>query len=120
DGIKTLEEIVVTARRKEELLQDVPVAVTAFGAKQIEEQRIQSESDLQLATPGLTVRQTGSSNQISFSIRGQSIDAFSASPPAVANYLNEVLVSGFGISSFVDRSEERRVGKQRWSGCGRE
>lgn len=102
EGVNAIEEVLVTARRKEERLQDVPVAVASFGAQQIKEQKIQTESDLQLVTPGLTVRQTGSSNQISFSLRGQSIDAFSQSPPSVANYLNDILVSGFGVSSFVD------------------
>jgi iron complex outermembrane receptor protein len=97
-------DIVVTARRTEEKLQDVPVAVTAFGEKSLAERRISSESDLQIATPGLTVRQTGSSDQLNYAIRGQSIDAFSFSSPAVVTYFNEVQVGGSSATSLFDMS----------------
>lgn len=97
------DQIVVTARRTEERLEDVPVAVTAFSPQMLEEQRIVSEVDLQAATAGLTVRQTSSSNNLNFALRGQSIDSFSYSAPSVTTYLNEVQVGG-GISgsSFYD------------------
>lgn len=96
--------IVVTARRTEERLQDVPVAVAAFGAEQLQEQRIQSETDLQIATPGLTVRQTGSSDQLNFAIRGQSIDSFSNSAPAVVAYFNDVPAGGGNSTALFDLS----------------
>ena len=94
--------IVVTARRTEEKLQDVPIAIAAFGAQALAERRIASESDLQIATPGLTVRQTISSNQINYAIRGQSIDAFSFTAPAVTAYFNDVQVGGTSATSFFD------------------
>jgi iron complex outermembrane recepter protein len=95
-------DIIVTARRKDERLQDVPVAVAAFGAEQLTEQRILSEADLQITTPGLTVRQTASNNQINFSLRGQAVDAFSGTAPAVVVYMNEVQIGGNGTQSFFD------------------
>lgn len=95
-------QIVVTARRTLERLQDVPVAVAAFGAAALEERRIVSEVDLQIATPGLTVRQTGSSDQLNFAIRGQSIDAFSNSAPAVVTYFNDVPAGGGTSTAFFD------------------
>ena len=95
-------EIVVTARRVEERLRDVPVAVAAFNASALAEQRIASESDLQVATPGLTVRATTSSNQLNYAIRGQSVDSFSYSSPAVVAYFNNVPVSGTTATSFFD------------------
>lgn len=95
-------EIVVTARRTLERLQDVPVAVAAFGAQALEERRIVSEVDLQIATPGLTVRQTGSSDQLNFAIRGQSIDSFSNSAPAVVTYFNDVPAGGGSSTAFFD------------------
>ncbi|MBC2669530.1 TonB-dependent receptor [Novosphingobium piscinae] len=94
--------IVVTARRKAEKLADVPVSVAALGAGELTERRIFSESDLQTATPGLTVRQTNSSNQISFSLRGQSLDAFSFASPAVLNYINEFNAQSTSSSAFYD------------------
>jgi iron complex outermembrane recepter protein len=95
-------DIIVTARRTDERLQDVPVAVTAFGADALEERKISSEIDLQVATPGLTVRQTGSSDQLNYAIRGQSIDAFSFSSPAVVTYFNDVQAGGGAATSFFD------------------
>jgi len=48
-----LEEIVVTARKREESLQEVPVAVTAFTAESIAARQIQSVNDVARFTPGL-------------------------------------------------------------------
>lgn len=95
-------DIVVTARRSGERLQDVPVAVTAFGADALAERRISTENDLQIATPGLTVRSAVSSNQINYAIRGQSVDGFSFSSPAVTAYFNEVPTGGTSATSLFD------------------
>jgi iron complex outermembrane recepter protein len=95
-------DIIVTARRTDEKLQDVPVAVTAFGSEALAERKIASQTDLQVATPGLTVRQTGSSDQLNYAIRGQSIDSFSFSSPAVVAYFNEVQAGGGAATSFFD------------------
>lgn len=94
--------IVVTARRTEERLEDVPVAVAAFGAQALNERKIESEIDLQVATPGLTVRQTGSSDQLNYAIRGQSIDSFSNSAPAVVAYFNDVPAGGGSATALFD------------------
>jgi iron complex outermembrane receptor protein len=47
-----LEEIIVTARKRNESLQDVPVAVTAFGQSQIEDYQINSLDELSSLVPG--------------------------------------------------------------------
>lgn len=47
-------EIVVTARKREEALQDVPISVTAFSASAIEDRQIQSTTDLAAFTPGFS------------------------------------------------------------------
>lgn len=95
-------DIIVTARRAKERLSDVPVSVAALGSQELTERRIFSEIDLQAATPGLTVRQTNSSNQISFSLRGQSLDAFSFAAPAVLNYVNEFNAQAVSSGAFYD------------------
>ena len=97
-----LEEVIVTARRKTESLEDVPVAVTAFGPQQIQERGIRTEADLQVSTPGLMVRVTNSSNQINYSLRGQTVDSFSNSQPAVLAYVNEVQTGGVTGNFFFD------------------
>ena len=48
-----LEEIVVTARKREETLQDVPIAVTAFSEQKLEAIGMRSLEDIALRTPGL-------------------------------------------------------------------
>ncbi len=96
------EEVIVTARRRDESLSKVPIAITAIGAAQLEDRSIRTDSDLQLAAPGLTIRQTQGNNSLTYSIRGQSADTFSGSPSAVIAYLNEVPLTIGSASSFYD------------------
>jgi iron complex outermembrane receptor protein len=53
-----LEEIVVTARKREESLQDIPLSVTAFTADQIERAGFSNLEDISLQTPGLQFNDT--------------------------------------------------------------
>jgi iron complex outermembrane recepter protein len=98
----TLEEIVVTAQRRSENLEKTPLSVTALGADLLQKKAITSDEDLQSAVPGLTIRETANSNQLSYAIRGQSVDAFSNSPPAVLQYVNEVQVTPNSAVPFYD------------------
>ena len=98
----SLEEVVVTARRRDESIEKVPLAISAFGTEQLAERQITTEADLQSATPGLTIRQTSSQNQLNYSIRGQSVDAFSGSSPGVLPYIDEVQVSANTSTAFFD------------------
>lgn len=94
--------VLVTARRREESLEKVPTSITALGAQQLAQQGIVSQSDLQSAVPGLTVRQTQGSNSLTFSIRGQTIDAFTGSRSAVVPYFDEVQLNSGGASTLYD------------------
>lgn len=96
------EDIVVTARRREENLSTVPAAVTAFNAEALVQRSIRTDSDLQLVTPGLTIRQTQGNNSLTYSIRGQTADTFSGSPSSVIAYLNEVPLTIGGASTLYD------------------
>jgi len=49
-----LEEIVVTARKVEESIQDIPVAITALSAEQLKKRSVEQLEDIALQTPGLT------------------------------------------------------------------
>ncbi|WP_283418438.1 TonB-dependent receptor [Sphingopyxis sp. Geo48] len=62
-------EIVVTAQRQAERLQDVPIAVSAFSAEALESQQIENASDLQLTLPNVTFSK-GNFTGSSFTIRG--------------------------------------------------
>jgi len=95
-------EIIVTAQRRSEALERTPVAVAVLGSEALAKQAIVSEADLQVATPGLTIKAGQSSNQLNYSIRGQTVDAFTSSRPSVLPYFNEVQVGSVGASSFYD------------------
>ncbi len=62
-------EIVVTAQRQSERLQDVPIAVSAFSSEALEAQQIKTPSDLQLTLPNVTFTNTNFTGA-SFTIRG--------------------------------------------------
>ena len=96
------EEVIVTARRRDENLSSVPITITAIESQDLIERSIRTDSDLQLAAPGLTIRQTQGNNSLTYSIRGQSADTFSGSPSAVIAYLNEVPLTIGSASSFYD------------------
>lgn len=99
---EAVSEIVVTARRRAEDISRVPTTVTALGAEALAQRSISNQSDLQLAVPGLIVRETQSNNNLNYSIRGQTVDAFSGSSTAVVPYLNEVPFVAGGVASFFD------------------
>ncbi len=52
-----VEDIVVTARRREEVLQDVPIAVSAFTEETLQERQIEDLADVALYTPGVQIQQ---------------------------------------------------------------
>jgi iron complex outermembrane recepter protein len=97
-----LEEIVVTAQRREASLSKVAVAVTALGANQLTERSITTETDLQAAVPGLTVKTGENANSIFYAIRGQTLDVASGSSPAVLPYVNDVQISSATAAQFYD------------------
>jgi len=71
----TLEEIVVTARKRQESIQDVPVAVTAITPGQLERGSIKNVIDVAKLVPNVELHQTSQgSHSLSPSIRGLSYD----------------------------------------------
>ena len=77
----TIEEVVVTAQRTEQSLQDVPIAVSAFTDEMLSDRQIEVASDIQLQVPGVGY----SSNTFGtggFSIRGITNLATAASADA--------------------------------------
>jgi iron complex outermembrane receptor protein len=87
-----LEEVVVTATRREERLQDIPVAVTAIGGQALETQSISSVSDLQRVVPSLTIRPfPGDNTSASITMRGLGTgDNLISVDPTVGTYLDGV------------------------------
>ena len=67
-----VDEIVVTARKREERLFDVPVAVTAVTAETLEERQFQTVREIAQVTPGLNIN-SDSAGRAFISIRGVGI-----------------------------------------------
>ena len=62
-------DIIVTAQRQEQRLQDVPVSVTAFGAEQLRDNSIETVQDIAIRTPGLAISAVDPVNT-NFAMRG--------------------------------------------------
>ncbi len=100
---QAIEEIIVTARKTEENIQDVPVAVTALTPQTLEQTSSFDTIDLQTRTPSMTVRPQ--STAVVFQMRGQAqTDVLGTLDPSVALYDDGVYVARpFGSNaSFVD------------------
>ena len=92
---RTLDTITVTARKREETLQDVPVAVTAFTAEALDKLNVDDLGDLDAQVPNLTIYAArGSSSTITAYIRGvgQS-DPLWGVDPGVGIYLDDVYIA---------------------------
>lgn len=93
DGLQ-LEEIVVTATRRAASLQDVPLAVSAFTAAELENRQITSTLDLVRSVPNLYgSNNTGVPSANTYYIRGLgSTEQIATIDPAVSTYVDDVVV----------------------------
>ncbi len=88
-----LEEIVVTAQRREESLQDVPIAMQAFNGDQLSTLGIDSASDIIKLAPNLNLSAQNPANQ-AINIRGVGTnDFFGNAPGSVGIYMDDVIMS---------------------------
>jgi len=69
-----LEEIVVTATRREERLQDVPVSVIAFSQEKLDAQGLKNIDDLSRLSPGLNFQRNGMSSAGNYNDEGSDIN----------------------------------------------
>ncbi|HEY7776574.1 MAG TPA: TonB-dependent receptor plug domain-containing protein, partial [Kineobactrum sp.] len=69
-GAQVLEEVIVTAQKREQSLQDVPIAVTAFTNEMLQKTGVRDMFELANNDPALIVGKTQTSTTSSFSIRG--------------------------------------------------
>lgn len=91
----SLAEITVTARKREETIQDVPVAVTAYTAEALDVLNVEDIGDLNALVPNLTIYAArGSSSTVTAYIRGigQS-DPLWGVDPGVGIYLDDVYIA---------------------------
>lgn len=104
-----LEEIVVTARKREESLQDTPISITAFTGDALEQQHIQNLAGIAGFTPNMEFDDvstfSGSNSAASVFIRGiGQVDFTLTTEPGVGIYLDGVYISQSigGVLNLVD------------------
>lgn len=102
DEVATLNAVTVTARRKVETIQEVPVAVSAFGEEQLENMQASDISGLQGAVPNMNIVQgRGSANSVNVFIRGiGQPDALQTFDPGVGMYVDDVYYSRINGALF--------------------
>jgi iron complex outermembrane recepter protein len=111
-GASALQEVVVTAQKREERLHDVPMGVTAITADDLQQQQLTSLTDLASKVPGLSLTdyQPG---QTRLTLRGQNVGGVGST---VTTYIDDTpfgssnaLVNGFGFTGDFDTWDMQRV-----------
>ena len=82
EGTGVLQEIVVTAQRRVENLQDVPIAATALDASAIESKQLLQLADLQSAAPSLSITNAGQTQSVNIRVIGLASNSPNATPPS--------------------------------------
>ncbi|MDE1146784.1 MAG: TonB-dependent receptor [Azospirillaceae bacterium] len=89
-----LQEVVVTAQKRAENLQDVPMAITALSAQTLEKMDVRDVQDLPNLTPGLQIKTSDASANPKIFIRGVGLNDFNANAAgAVGIYMDGVYVA---------------------------
>lgn len=101
-----LEEIVVMAQRREENLQDVPIAITAMSANALEAASISNTQDLAMLTPGLNFNSVGGYGQPRIRGIGTTADTPTLENP-IATYVDGVYYAHQGGSILALNNIER-------------
>jgi iron complex outermembrane receptor protein len=103
-------DIIVTARRSEERLQDVPISITVLSQDAITKRNIYNGTDLGIYVPSLSTNQSFGAEKASFAIRGFTQEGKTS--PSVAVYFADVVAprsnggttsgNGAGVGAFMD------------------
>lgn len=97
-----LEEVIVTATRREVRLLDVPLSITAFSQADLDEKGIVNYQGLAFNTPGAVLNRA-SANFNNFSVRGIATNGYNANlQSTVAIYIDELPISSNGNSTILD------------------
>ncbi len=101
DTTLQIEEIIVTAQKREQNLNDVSVAVTVFTGDDIREQRLGQPVDLAAQTPNLNINETFGNSITNVSIRGLGLNDYAVNNnPAAGIYIDEVYLVSPAMLTF--------------------
>ena len=110
---RLLEEVVVTARKREESLQDAPISISAFTGEALEYRGVTNISQIAEFTPNLTFQNNpsfgGSSNAASVYLRGVGQKEFlPTTEPGVGIYVDGVYIAR-SVGAILDLVDVERV-----------
>lgn len=96
--------IVVTAQKRSENLQDVPISVAAFGAAKLEQENVLTIQDLPRIATNFSATRSSQAASIRLTVRGIGAPGNTATEPSVAAFLDGVYVPRPGsiIGNFLD------------------
>lgn len=104
DDAVAVDEIIVTATRRTERLQDVPLSITTFSQEDLNERGIVGYEGLAYETPGVVLNRA-SANFNNFTARGIATNGYNANlQSTVAIYIDELPISSNGNSTILDPS----------------
>ncbi|MFA5547668.1 MAG: TonB-dependent receptor [Porticoccaceae bacterium] len=101
-NIRTIEEIVVTATRREESAQTVPVSVNAFSNEMLADRSVRDLGDLTRIAPGIRFVHQGGGGNMNVVLRGLSRIPIGTAPNAVINYFADIPLdfAGSNITTY--------------------
>ena len=102
-------DIVVTAQKRTERLQDVPLAVTALSADALSNRQIFDTNNLVQAVPSLNFQQGNNPTNSSFRIRGVGTSLFNQGVEASVSVVVDGVVAARQVQSFTDFADIERV-----------
>ncbi|HVV27503.1 MAG TPA: TonB-dependent receptor [Rhizomicrobium sp.] len=92
----SVEEVIITANRREEVLSKVPISVAAYTDEAMEQRGVKSLSDLQRLTPGLNLSNSQQNSGNTISIRGI---ASSAGSSTTGIYIDDVPIQAAALGT---------------------
>jgi iron complex outermembrane recepter protein len=95
ESLTQLDDVIVTAQKKEETLQTIPVSISSLSSRQVQEYRIWNTKDITAIVPNLYSANPGDGRNVT-SIRGITSTSYD---PSVATYIDGV--NQFGLDTYI-------------------
>lgn len=99
-----IEELIVTAQKREQSLQDVPISITALSGSEIKKAALTTFMDLQQYAPGMIINNNGDSRVATINMRGVGSSQDSGKQSSIGIFIDGVFMSriGQGIGDLLD------------------
>jgi len=104
DTSHQIEELIVTAQKREQSLQDVPISITALSGSEIKKAALTTFMDLQQYAPGMVINNNGDSRVATINLRGVGSSQDAGKQSSIGIFIDGVFMSriGQGIGDLLD------------------